>query len=340
MFRLSRPTLAIVLGMGRLLTLQDHATSTESVRSELIRLQQRSRWSLMSLNDEKIYSVSFKNHSLNQPTPIPTNGTVMYGGFSPDGSRVAVSLCRGGLTHPTPYRTDCPGGIVLAIMRPDGTDEYQYDYLSNPGFVCWSHDSSKIALNVQDRRRDRFAPLALQVFDLRTEATQVITENTDAFVDNQCWSPDDKQVAYTASNMGGHGLVSIYDVRLQTSREFSKGSRATWSPDGNWIALLDCPASLRGCKYYAVRSTGEGRRLLFESESATALWWSPDSRFVAYVNAAIASERTAAQQEREMVRLRVRRLDDNAMDSFNDFFDGNTMDFQWVVMDSSIPSSQ
>jgi tricorn protease-like protein len=60
------------------------------------------------------------------------------------------------------------------------------------------------------------------------------------------------------------------------------------------------------------------------------VWWSPDSRFVAYVNGAYFFERTPAQQLREMVRLRVRRLDDGSENSFADFFDGDTMEFQWV----------
>jgi hypothetical protein len=51
---------------------------------------------------------------------------------------------------------------------------------------------------------------------------------------------------------------------------------------------------------------------------------------VAYVNMAVATERTPSQQMREMDRLRVRRLEDNAVDSFTDFFDGETMNFQWV----------
>lgn len=170
----------------------------------------------------------------------------------------------------------------------------------------------------------------MQILDLATEATQVIADDPDAFVDPQCWSPDDKHVVYTSNNMAGHGAVSIYDVDLKGSRDFSKGTRATWSPDGEWIALLDCPPSLWGCKYYIVRPSGSEKKVLLKSESATSLWWSPDSRFVAYVNGAHFFERTPAQQLQEMVRLRVRRLDDNSEASFADFFDGDTMDFQWV----------
>jgi WD40-like Beta Propeller Repeat len=307
------------------------SSSSESVRSELIQMQKQNGLSLVSERDNKVFTIDFAKQRLREPKPLPSSGTAGNGYFSEDGTKIAVALCREpGITHPTPYSAQCPGGVVLAVMRADGSDPHEYTDLANPSYItCWSHDGSKIALVVQDRRRGRYAPSELQILDLATGATQVIASGHE-FVDPQCWSPDDKQVVYTASNMGGHGVVSIYDVELKTSRDFSKGSRATWSPDGNWIALLDCPPSLWGCKYFAVRPSGSERELLFKSESATALWWSPDSRFVAYVNGAGFFERTPAQQLREMVRLRVRRLEDNSVDSFADFFDGDTMDFQWV----------
>jgi hypothetical protein len=41
-------------------------------------------------------------------------------------------------------------------------------------------------------------------------------------------------------------------------------------------------------------------------------------------------ERTPLEMVREMVRLRVRRLEDNAEYPCADFFDGESMRFDWV----------
>jgi Tol biopolymer transport system component len=305
---------------------------SESVQSDLVKMRQKTGLMLVSERDNKTYTVDFAKHKLSQPRLLPSSGTAIDGSFSEDGTRVAVELCREpGITHPTPYRTECPGGFVLAIMRADGSDPHEYADLANPGYMmCWSHDASKIALVVQNRQNGRYAVDALQILDLTTGETQIIAEGSDAFVDPQCWSPDDTQMVYTANNTMGTQKAAVYDVEKKVSRDFAKGTRPTWSPDGNWIALMDCPPSLSGCKYYAVRPSGKERRLLFTSEAATSLWWSPDSRYVAYVNGAGALERSPLQLLREMVRLRVRRLDDNSVDSFADFFDGDTMDFQWV----------
>jgi dipeptidyl aminopeptidase/acylaminoacyl peptidase len=330
-FLVSLAAVAAVLALA--ITVQ--SSSSESVRSDLIKMQRTTGLTLISERDNKIYTVDFAKHKLGQPKSIPSTGTAVEGNFSEDGTRIAFKLCRDpGITHPTPYSTDCPNGIVLAIMRGDGSATREYPEFANPGYMmCWSHDGSKIALVVQDRRKERYAPDALQILDLATEETQIITEYDDAFVEPQCWSPDDRQVVYTANNTVGTEKVAVYDVETKTSRDFSKGNRPTWSPDGNWIALMDCPPSLSGCKYYAVRPSGKERKLLFTSEDATSLWWSPDSRYVAYVNGAGALERWPSQLLREMVRLRVRRLEDNSVDSFADFLDGDTMNFQWVKSD-------
>lgn len=303
------------------------------MRSELIRLQKQKGLSLISVLDNKIYTFSFERRSLNQVRPFSAKGTAAYGDFSEDGAQIAVTLCREpGITHPTPNETDCPAGFVLALMQADGSDPHEYADLANPGLgVCWSHDATKLVLAAQDRRKGRYAPDELQIFDLATGATQVIADGSESLVDSQCWSPDDKQVVYTANNLAGSEMVAVYDTDNKTSRNFSKGSRATWSPDGNWIALMECPPSLWGCKYYAVRPYGSERKLLFKSEAATPLWWSPDSHFVAYINVARSFERTAPQQSREMDRLRVRPLEDGSEDSFADFFDDFALvDLQWV----------
>jgi Tol biopolymer transport system component len=303
----------------------------ESVRSELSQLQKKTGLSLVSVRENRLYSISFAERKLNKSKPLRNGGDVLNGFISQDGTKIAFSLCREpGLTHPTPERTECPGGVILAVMRTDGSDLHKYPDLANPEYMtCWSHDGSKLALVMQDKRQETHGLPELQIVDLATEETQVIGDRHSPFVDPQCWSPDDKQIIYTSDNMGDHGRTSIYDVDRKTSKEFSNGTRPTWSPDGKWIALMDCPPSLWGCKYYVVRPSGNERRLLFKSESASSLWWSPDSRFVAYVNGASFFERTPPQQLREMVRLHVRRLEDNSVDSFADFFDGDLMEFQW-----------
>jgi Tol biopolymer transport system component len=198
---------------------------------------------------------------------------------------------------------------------------------------------SKVALVMQDWRQNRYAPLSLQVVDLASGRTEIIDDGLLSFVDSQCFSPDNKRLVYTVNHEGGIQSVRMYDTETKKSQEIASGGHATWSPDGQWIAFLSCPPSLRGCKYYGIQTSTNERKLFFEKDGQTGLSWSPDSRFVAYVDPASVLERSPLERLREMLRLRVRRLDDGAEDSFADFYDGNIMWFDWVGLPekSSVP---
>lgn len=304
----------------------------ESVGPELARLQQNRGYRLVSVRDNKVFTLSFAEPTIDQSKPFISKGTANTGTVSPDGKRVAFSLCLDpGIVNLDAYRSECSNGFVLAIVDPDGSDLREYRDFANPGpGICWSHDMSKLVLTMNDKRQASDSSDYLQIVDLKSGQTEVISDGSTAFVDSQCWSPDDKQIVYTVNKPLGVQTVRLYEVQAKKSKDLASGGYATWSPDGKWIAFLGCPPSLRGCNYYGIRvSTGEPK-FFFKADAETGLSWSPDSRFVAYVSAASFSERTPSGLTREMRRLRVRRLEDTMEYSFADFFDGDIMWFDWV----------
>jgi hypothetical protein len=168
--------------------------------------------------------------------------------------------------------------------------------------LCWSHDGSKFAATM-------FQPwggATLGIFDLGSKTTQVIQSQNDQRMHftSQCWSPDDKGVAYETE-----GIVRVYQIGRGTSgvRVLAKGAGVTWSPDGSWIAFRD------GDNYYAIRPDGNDRRPLFhQSGAVSALYWSPDSRIVAYVRELGFLQ--GGFPDAEVNQLRVRRLADGSDD--------------------------
>jgi hypothetical protein len=331
MSRLVARTGFLVSLCAALLLFELLAMSRETVRSELGQLQSHSGLRLVSVRDGKMFTLSFADRTMSQSKPLIDTGTGIGGTVSPDGKRVAIALCSGsGFTHPGPSVTDCPSGFILATVRSDGTDLREYRDFANPWGICWSHDMSRLVLVMSDRRRNRYEAEYLQILNLETDTTEIIADGSDAFVESQCWSVDDKRVVYTVNKPLGIQIARSYDTRTKTSTDLASGGHVTWSPDGNWIAFLYCPPSLRGCKYYGIRTSSGEKKLLFETTGETSLWWSPDSRFVAYVDGAGFFERTLSEQFREKRRLRVRRVEDGEEDWFADFFDGDTMGFDWV----------
>jgi WD40 repeat protein len=301
--------------------------SSESVHSELALLQRNRGYRLVAVRENKIFSVSFADRTITESKPLVDVGAVIGGTVSPDGKMVASMLCATQVSA----LPGC-GPSFLAILQSDGSVLRRYPDFTDAGEICWSHDMSKLVLPMTDRRKGQpgLFVFGLQILDLKSGQTEVILEGGDAFASSQCWSPDDRKIIYTVNKPVGIQIVRRYDTQTKESKDIADGGNASWSPNGNWIAFLHCPPSLSGCTYNGIQvSTGE-QKLFFKSNGVTALSWSPDSRFVAYISGAGFFERTPSQQFREMVRLRVRRLEDNTEYPFADFFGGDIMWFDWV----------
>jgi Tol biopolymer transport system component len=299
------------------------ASAKENVRAELSRLQNQGGLTLISFegagNDGPVYIVAFANRSLPDRKLLGKDNPGVLA-ISPDGTEIAIRLHRNtGKTFTTRTGNEFPiYESYLGIVRQDGSNLREYSDLDEPQDVCWSPDGSALALDVKNLKQGKDAARGLQVLNLGTG----ITEEVDAkgYTTSQCWSPDGKQIVYRADD-----TLRVYDILDKKSRSLTKGEQATCSPDGSWIAFLADDG------YYAIRSSGKERKRLFKKKDAlTALWWSPDSRFVAYVSRNRFFE-GSWWPPIEQGRLRVRRLEDNQEDwAANLFIEGHVPHFQWV----------
>ncbi len=331
----SRPGVALTACTALLLLAPFILWPQNSVQSELVRLQRERGYRLVSVKvfDNKVYTISFADGAMAASKPFVDQGSVESGTVSPDGTRIAFSHCLPpGFTHPKPNIQLCPGGFVLATVRSDGSDLKDYLGLVNQGSpICWSHDMSKLVTTMDDRRQKQgWSNDKLLIFDLNSGQTEVVDTELDAFAVPQCWSPDDKRIVYTVNKPGGIRSLRLFDTQTKVSKEIASGGFGTWSPDGKWIAYLFCPPSLRGCAYHVMGTSGGEQKVLFSTDGQTGLSWSPDSRFVAYVSIAGITERKPWEMMREVVTLRVRRLEDGAEYSCVNFYDGDLMWFNWV----------
>jgi Tol biopolymer transport system component len=200
-----------------------------------------------------------------------------------------------------------------AAFRPDGFS-FQRHWEVMAIDVCWSHDQSKLAATMAKNLPNT----GIGILDLRSSQTAWVAQQLEqeAHVTSQCWSPDDKQIVYEID-----GNVQLYDTVKSASTVLAKGASPTWSPDGNWIAFLDSDT------YYAVRADGTNRKKLFHKKGAeSGLYWSPDSRIVAYVSLAGIMEGGIIESN----RLRFRRLEDGSEDTVA--ADVNCIaNYQWVT---------
>jgi Tol biopolymer transport system component len=298
------------------------ASTRESVRAELIRFQNQSGLTLISLEgagpNGPVYVVAFASRSLPERQLLKEkNGGVRA--ISSDGTEIAFEGRRKpGQTSSTPSGKEFPQyRTYLGIVRKDGSDLREYPDLDEPYDLCWSPDGSILALTVKNMKQGKDPARGLQILNLGFGSTEEV--DAKGYTTSQCWSPDGKQIVYQAN-----GALRVYDIQEKKSRTLTNGAQATWSPDGSWIAFLEADG------YYVIRPSGNERKRLFKKKDAlTALWWSPDSRFVAYVSRNRLFE-GSWWPPIEQGRLRVRRLHDNEEDWVaNLYIEGHVPSFLW-----------
>jgi hypothetical protein len=197
--------------------------------------------------------------------------------------------------------------LSLSIVGVDGSALKKYSGIR--GYpLCWSYDGFRLMLQTPERR--------LQVMQVASGAVQTLPiegASDEQLITSQCGSPDLKRIVYRSQD----GYVSIYDVETRRSIKLIEGENPTWSPDGDWIAYRV------GETYYAIRPSGEGRKKLFhKTRVISGLWWSPDSRFVAYIHEDLISILGYS-------RVMVRRLADGSEDWVAQGV-GAGDSFQWV----------
>jgi hypothetical protein len=197
-------------------------------------------------------------------------------------------------------------------FRPDG-----FSFQEHPEVMavdtCWSHDQSKLTATMGNNLPNA----GIGVLDLHSRLTLWIEPQVEQrpHVTSQCWSPDDKQIVYESD-----GDMRIYNIPKNSSAVLVKGTDPTWSPDGNWIAFRD------GDTYYTIRADGTGKKKLFHKKGAeSGLYWSPDSRIVAYVSLAGIMEGGLVESN----RLRFRRLEDDSEETIGADVNWNEK-YQWV----------
>jgi serine/threonine protein kinase len=112
-----------------------------------------------------------------------------------------------------------------------------------------------------------------------------LTEDSPADDSAPAFSPDGSQIAFRSERAGG-GIFVMGATGESVRRVTDYGFDPAWSPDGQQLVVtaepLRDPMSRKGgSQLWAVRTTGEGKRLIREGDGMGPKW-SPDGRWVAY----------------------------------------------------------
>lgn len=309
-------TVSAIHAMEYILPMSGHMTFNvsaqvspkESVRDELIREQAQEGLTLAHF----YRGISFVNFTYRWETPtkesfVERTGVELGGSITRDGKDIAFDLFR------------IMGSSSLGIVHRDGNGFQEFPNITAPYGICWSYDKSHLAMTVQVPAT-QYKPLHSNLILLNIGTKEIQQVGDGGAVTSQCWPADGKHVVYESD-----GSIRVYDIDRKESQVLATGKYPTWSSDGKWLAFLDNDT------YYAITPSGEGRRVLFKQKKAfSGLWWSPDSRIVAYLSQNTMFERPLIMDV-EPVRLRVRRLADGSEDWVAQDSAAYLPNYQWVT---------
>lgn len=276
----------------------------DGVRAELARMQSQAGLTIGWYEHEGPEIVKFDERIVLRGRRL-AGQDIGGGSISRDGTQIALIL-----------HNEAGQVSTLGIIQADGSNLREFSNVERPGPRGWSYDMSRLAMVVQSADQ---SSLSLKVLDLGSKSVADIATLTqpDALT-TQCWSPDGKEIVYATDRH-----VTIQNLGESKATPIAVGTEPTWSPDGNWIAYLDENEH----SYYVIHPSGEGRKRLFHNRHLVAgLYWSPDSRVVAYV-----VEEGFLFMDVETYRLRVRRLKDNSDDWIANSDLGCCENLQWVT---------
>lgn len=198
--------------------------------------------------------------------------------WSPDGSRV-VYASGNPIYGADLYLLGVDDGRVTRVTTDDANDD-----------PAWSLDGARIAY-VHGRQ----APQEVWLLDVHTGDRRPLTSD-GGLKEDPAWSPDGSRIVYTRN-----GETFVVDVasgrRVPSTRDY----RASWSPDGAWLAFSrsHCASLLKGIcsdrlsSVYVVGADGRGERRLTGpvgggpysklaghpyDDSTEPVWWPDGSR--------------------------------------------------------------
>jgi len=231
-----------------------------------------------------------------EPTAVPPAPTAVG---SPTNAAVSTSTPKPTAT-PWPPLSGSGGGLIafvsdrsgnqdVWIMNADGSDPRQLTTNSaQDGWPAWSPDGTRLAF--QSRRGGAFNIFVAAVLggsQVDDGAVQKLTSSLpgrDSW--EPAWSPDGRQLAYSAAQASGSDLFVMNadgtgKQRLTEDKAIDGGP--AWSPDGRQIAFL---TSRDGdWEIYVMEADGSNvRRLTNQAGQDHSPSWSPDGARIAFVS--------------------------------------------------------
>ena len=221
--------------------------------------------------DDGLYLV---NPTAGSVAAVPGTAEAIDAAWSPDGTRLAVSLWTA--------EDELPG---VYTMKPDGSDRTLV--VRNGSSPTWSPDGKSLAVVRQpylESARTQLVVVSADGADERVLLPKTGTAQT--FFSTPAWSPDGKLIAFVADG-GRIGLVSPDGEKGGAFDVDPSGSNLSWSPDSSRLAFDSYRESKSESRQVVVvldLASGKETVLPGEQDGAQAPEWSPEGDQIAFLS--------------------------------------------------------
>ena len=182
------------------------------------------------------------------------------------------------------------GGFLHIFDSRLGTDVALQVHVPTDGVTARTHDISPgstfegVGMSPNGRQAVVIARGDVFVLPVGEGLTRNVTRSSNAHDREVAWSPDGRHIAYVSDITGEEELWLATPDNSLPPRQLTRGHKKrfyhpVWSPDSNFLALLDKDGDL-----HVVDVQSESMKKI----GATKAWgmrqynWSPDSRYLAY----------------------------------------------------------
>jgi TolB protein len=161
-----------------------------------------------------VYEINLASGARNRIIKFP--GTNSGAAYSPDGSKLALTLSKDG--NPELYVTGASGGGARRLTHTPGVE-------SSP---TWSPDGNEIIYSSDDRGTP-------QLYRISAGGGSGRQIGPGGYSTEPNWSPDGKKVAFNTRS--GDFQVSILDLRSGNTRTVAEGQDPVWGADSRHLVF-------------------------------------------------------------------------------------------------------
>jgi Tol biopolymer transport system component len=220
-----------------------------------------------------IYIVNSDGTGLtNLTSERPTSVSERSPAFSPEGTKLAISIETSPKSDPLGSSDIYVGGAGSKARRLTNNDDYRFQEVGS-----WSPDGTRIAYTCQRPGWEGY-----EICTVDADGSNHIRLTTSENSEDPAWSPDGATIAFTASG----GIHTVNPDGSNRTLAIAGGDQPDWSPDGTKMVYRRYPPGQSHSDIFVANADGSNPVNLTASISNTSYEampaWSPDGTKIAF----------------------------------------------------------